>query len=147
MKSEASEILLQKVVGAGTAAVGSITIWNEMQIEYGIYGSIFQICWIIASYMFFVKQGKKRELPPMYYAASAFLSFVLSLVLTVPIHDLLQTWINKDVSLILIAAIIGIGSEYLYEIVTGIKKLIGDLVPELRRRLAKMINPDSNGTN
>lgn len=147
MKTEATEILLQKAVGLGTAAIGSVTIWKDLQIEYGIYGSIFQICWIIASYMFFVKQGKKRELPPMYYAASAFLSFVLALVLTMPIRELLQSWIGKDVSLILISAIIGIGSEYLYEIVTGIKKLIGDLLPELRRRLAKMINPDIDGTN
>lgn len=136
---------MKDILGSKIAAiftmVWSFTILNSLNIEYGILGSIFQIAWILAGYLFYTKEGKKRNLPPLYYFVSSILSFVLCIFLTDPIHSLLLKKYNWNLSIILICSILAFLSEYTFEIVTSVRKMFMSLMPVLREFLANKIKP------
>ena len=133
--------ILSSKIAAIITMVWSFTILNSLNIEYGILGSIFQIAWILAGYLYNIKEGKKRNLPPQFYFVSSVLSFVLCIFLTDPIHSLFVKKYGWDVSNLFICLVLAFLSEYTYEVITSVRKMFMSLVPVLREFLANKIKP------
>lgn len=136
---------MRDILGSKIAAiitmVWSFTILNSLNIEYGILGSIFQIAWILAGYLYNTKEGKKRNLPPQFYFVSSVLSFVLCIFLTDPIHLIVLKKYGFDLSNAFICLVLAFLSEYTYEIITSVRTTAMSLIPVIREFLANKIKP------
>jgi hypothetical protein len=132
------DVIVQKAVGVGIAA-GGLSLLPTVNVEYGVYGAIFQATWILMGYLFSIKSGKKRNLPPLYYVGNAMLSFILCVFLAQPIHLALEQGKNWHIDVKFIILTIAIISEHAYDIINKLIKMLEGLIPDLREYLANKL--------
>jgi len=137
------DVIVQKVVGVGIAA-GGLSLLPTVNVEYGVYGAIFQATWILMGYLASVRSGKTRNLPPLYYVGNAVLSFILCVFLAQPIHLALEQWKGWHVDVLFIIAFVAIISEYSHEIINRLIKMLESLIPDLREYLANKLKDKNN---
>jgi len=137
------DILVQKLVGVGIAA-GSLSLLPTVNVEYGVYGAVFQGTWILMGYLFSIKSGKSRKLPPLYYVGNAVLSFILCVFLAQPIHLAFEQWKGWQIDVKFIILAIAIISEHAYDIINKLIKMAESLIPDLREYLSNKIKPKND---
>jgi hypothetical protein len=122
----------------------TFNILPNLNVEFGVIGSLFQGLWILMGYLFSIKSGKRRNLPPLYYLAATVLSFAMCVFLTEPVHELIQGTLKWDVHVLFIIFTIALLAEYSYEIINKLLKMLESLIPDLREYLANKIKPKSD---
>lgn len=137
------DVLLQKVVGVSIAA-GGLSLLPTVNVEYGVYGAIFQATWILMGYLFSIKSGRKKHLPPLYYVGNAVLSFILCVFLAQPIDLAFEQWKGWEIDVKFIILAIAIIAEHAYDIINKLIKMLESLIPELREYLANKIKPKND---
>jgi hypothetical protein len=137
------DVILQKAVGF-TIAAGGLSLLPTVNVEYGVYGAIFQATWILMGYLASVRSGKTRNLPPLYYVGNAVLSFILCVFLAEPIHLALHEWKGWNIDVLFIILVVAILSEYSHEIINRLIKMAESLIPDLREYLANKLKNKNN---
>ncbi len=134
------EIVYERTIGFIAMAL-TFNILPNLNVEFGVIGSLFQGLWILMGYLFSIKSGKRRNLPPLYYLAATVLSFAMCVFLTEPVHELLKGTLKWDINVLFIIFTIALLAEYSYEIINKLLKMLESLIPDLREYLASKIKP------
>jgi len=134
------EIVYERI--AGVVLMGlTFNILPNLNVEFGVIGSMFQGLWILMGYLVSIKTGKRRNLPPLYFLGVTILSFALCVFLTEPVHELITNTLKWDVHVLFIIFVIALLTEYSYEIINKLLKMLESLIPDLREYLANKIKP------
>lgn len=132
------EIVYERTIGFIAMAL-TFNILPNLNVEFGVIGSLFQGLWILMGYLFSIKSGKRRNLPPLYYLAATVLSFAMCVFLTEPVHEFFHQTLKWEVHILFIIFTIALLAEYSYEIITKLISMLESLIPDLREYLANKI--------
>lgn len=146
MKDDLFNIVLMKGYALIGLMVGNVFIFPNLSLELGILGSIGQFMMILGTYVYLTKNNKKRNVPSLFYVATAILAFFLSLFFAEPLHD----WLHKATifgfkvrpSTTVIALILGAISEYTYEFIDLIINQTKKLVPAFFKWASNRLDKD-----
>jgi len=146
MKDDLLNVFLVKGYAFVGLMLGNIFMFPELSLELGILGSVGQFIMILATYVYMTKNNKKRNVPSLFYAATAVLAFFLSLFLSDPLHDWLHSHsflgIKFNPSTTTVALLLGAISEYTYEIINLVMTQVKGIIPELGKWAAKKLGKD-----
>ena len=146
MKDDLFNIVLIKGYAMVGLMLGNVFIFPNLSLELGILGSIGQFMMILGTYVYLTKNNKKRNVPSLFYVATAILAFLLALFFSEPLHD----WLHKNTifgfkvrpSTAVIALLWGAISEYTYEFVDLIINQTKKLVPAFFKWASNRIDKD-----
>ncbi len=146
MKDDLLNIVLFKGYALVGLMLGNALIFPNLSIELGILGSIGQFLMILATYVYLTKNNKKRDVPPLFYIATAILAFFLSLFFSGPLHN----WLHKNSifgfkirpSTTVIALLWGAISEYTYEFIDLFINQTKKLVPMFFKWASNRLDKD-----
>lgn len=141
MKDQFVDIFITKSLSM-LLLFSSFTILTKLNIELGIISSIGQLVWVMLNYIANTKKGRKDNYPTLYYVVSSVVAFVIGVFVTEAIYAKASTVIGNAIPVGVYAFVMGIMSDYTYEIVEYSKKQIPILITEARKALVKIINPE-----
>jgi len=146
MKDDLLNIVLWKGYALVGLMLGNAFIFPNLSLELGVLGSVGQFMMILCTYVYLTKNNKKRNVPPLFYIATAVLAFFLALFFSEPIHNWLH---NNSIfgfkvrpSTTVVALIWGAISEYTYEFIDLVINQTKKLVPMFFKWASNRLDKD-----